>query len=407
LDVRNQNVDRFCLGLFGDMMQRIYPDGKHDLLDSIDETWVKPKLDINYRPPMRILTLINKIRTKTDGLEQKPHPDSQIEGTVRLFIAEASSKTDRAATEREVCEVMASATRDPAWRERQRSVKVLALEHHMVAQRAGFARFWESLNQAPKLKAGLPEGKLEGIPFFRDQVVPLISARRSNDGLAVARMVREHSLLLDYESLKSMSNPSLAIQQAKAAVECVFNLWQVWDDPPLSLVLERVHESGLFPIPDVFAPFVGRSGELYGDQDHQEHDSGSVLDAWREALDVPFSEVEKYVEYITDRSAYGTHQGVKGLEFPRVMVIADDGEAKGTVFSYEKVFGAKELSARDFENQAEGKETSLDRTMRLLYVTCSRAQKSLALVVYTANPHKVQGTALSNGWFSEDEIVMM
>lgn len=34
-----------------------------------------------------------------------------------------------------------------------------------------------------------------------------------------------------------------------------------------------------------------------------------------------------------------THQGVKGLEFPRVMVIMDDHEALGFPFKFDMLFG--------------------------------------------------------------------
>ena len=59
------------------------------------------------------------------------------------------------------------------------------------------------------------------------------------------------------------------------------------------------------------------------------------------------------------------------------------------------------------KNKREGKDTSITRTARLFYVACTRAQKSLAVVAYTANVESVKNTALSNGWFSEDEIYIL
>ena len=66
--------------------------------------------------------------------------------------------------------------------------------------------------------------------------------------------------------------------------------------------------------------------------------------------------------YVSDNSSFGTHQGIKGLEFPRVMVILDDEESRGFLFSYEKLFGAKAPTQTDIKNESEGKETSVDRT---------------------------------------------
>ncbi|MBS6279051.1 hypothetical protein G4947_11190 [[Ruminococcus] gnavus] len=129
--------------------------------------------------------------------------------------------------------------------------------------------------------------------------------------------------------------------------------------------------------------------------------------ALRNALSVPFCELEKYSSYVTDNTRFATHQGVKGLEFPRVMVIMDDAQARGFLFSYEKLFGAKAQSDTGVKNKRKGKDTSITRTARFFYVACTRAKKSLAVVAYTENMESVKNTALSNGWFSEDEIYIL
>jgi DNA helicase II / ATP-dependent DNA helicase PcrA len=56
---------------------------------------------------------------------------------------------------------------------------------------------------------------------------------------------------------------------------------------------------------------------------------------------VPFSQVEDYARYISGASGFDTHQGVKGLEYPRVLVIIDDEDARGFMLSYEKLLGVK------------------------------------------------------------------
>jgi DNA helicase-2/ATP-dependent DNA helicase PcrA len=69
----------------------------------------------------------------------------------------------------------------------------------------------------------------------------------------------------------------------------------------------------------------------------------------------------------------------------------DDSESRGFMFKYEKLFRAGALSEVDVRNVKEGKGT-LDRTRRLLYVTASRARKSLALL-----PQAIRDTVLRNG----------
>ena len=104
--------------------------------------------------------------------------------------------------------------------------------------------------------------------------------------------------------------------------------------------------------------------------------------------------------------AFDTHQGVKGREFKRVLVVMDDEEAGGFLFSYEKLFEVKSPTKNDIDKLAKGEETGVDRTRRLFYVTCTRAEDSLALVAYSNNPELLKQNVINKGWFNEGEIVV-
>lgn len=56
---------------------------------------------------------------------------------------------------------------------------------------------------------------------------------------------------------------------------------------------------------------------------------------------------------------------------------------------------------------SKNKDTGITRTARLFYVACTRAENSLAVVAYTENEELVKATALSNGWFLENEIYII
>ena len=101
------------------------------------------------------------------------------------------------------------------------------------------------------------------------------------------------------------------------------------------------------------------------------------------------------------------NQGVKGREFPRVMVVIDDDAARGFMFSYDKLFGLKAKSKTDLKNEAEGKETGVDRARRLFYVTCTRAESGLAIVAYSSDPNALRATVVEFGWFEEGEVVVL
>ena len=116
---------------------------------------------------------------------------------------------------------------------------------------------------------------------------------------------------------------------------------------------------------------------------------------------------KSYDDYVNQRTRFDTHQGVKGLEFDRVMVIIDDSEAKGFMFSYDKLFGVKELTETDIKHIEAGEESSIDKTKRLFYVVCTRAKESLAIVMYSSDSNKVKNQAISKGWFAEQEIELL
>ena len=176
----------------------------------------------------------------------------------------------------------------------------------------------------------------------------------------------------------------------------VFQFWENENVPTCIEVLKSIRNTGLLKLGNRIDDILSESIE----------DEDIRITALRNALSFPFDELERYYSYVTDNTRFATHQGVKGLEFPRVMVIMDDTQARGFLFSYEKLFGSKSKTDMDLKNEREGKATSLTRTARLFYVACTRAQESLAVVAYSENIYSVKNTALSNGWFHEEEIYL-
>ncbi len=405
-EVQKNKSANLSLGLFGDTMQRIYADGKADLSQNIPNTWAKPVKVINYRCPRRVITLINKIRSVVDDQSQTPHKEE--DGFVRLFIVDTNSAVDKAVVEAKITLQMGTLTGDQKWNHpTQTDVKVLTLEHHMAANRGGFATFFDPLYSVNRLKTGLLDGSLSGVLLFSKRVLPLVKAMQANDKFAASRVIRENSTLIQKAVLKNSTNSIEAIAKAKNAVDSLFSLWADSTDPTLKDILTEVARSGIFQIPDSLLPIAKRLVEEQKTEEESfdETESDPVIDAWDIALKCKFSAFKKYVKYISDESRFGTHQGIKGLEFKRVMVIIDDDEARGFLFSYDKLFGAVEPTVTDIRNEQEGKETSIDRTRRLFYVTCSRAEESLAIVAYTKNPDKIAKYALEQEWLTEGEII--
>ncbi|RCW69599.1 UvrD-helicase domain-containing protein [Pseudorhodoferax soli] len=418
LHVEEEFHGRFSLGLFGDMMQRIYSDGKERLDKAIPARWAMPRKRMNHRCPSRVIEVINSIRRDVDGEEQVPRSDAE-EGVVRVFIAPQAGAAPFA-IEETVRQRMATIADDPAWQNSD-MVKTLALEHLMSARRFGFVEFFEPLWTIEKLRTSLLQGAGAGLGFFIRDVLPLVKALRANDRFGATAIIKASSPLLDRAALQEAgSNQVAQFGKAKAACDGLLALITEQREITAQVVLEFVAQTGLFVIPEALAPFVagdtkaaamediaGHGSQMESAEEGEEEDTTSELSAWSKALEAPLSQIERYDLYARGQSQFGTHQGVKGLEFPRVLVVINDDEARGFLFAYDKFFGTKEKSKADRENEAAGRETGSDRTRRLFYVTCSRAEKSLAIVYYSPDPALARNAILQYGWFDQGEVELI
>lgn len=410
LFILQQNAPRsLSLGLFGDTMQRIYADGKENLHKAFPANWETPAKKLNHRSNKRIITLINSIREDVDQQKQEPRMEKP-DGFVRLFICKRGG--DKSGVEEKATQKMAALTEDPLWNQESNNVKTLILEHHMAAKRMGFFEFFEPLYKEPRLSTGMLDGSLPTITLFTKIILPLVSAHDQGDQYEIARILKKDSIPFKRQELLKSKDQMESLKKCRAATQQLFSLWEHGKDPTLLEVVSNIHVSGLFTIPDSLYPIVTRSDKDRNDikenaGPEEEENQDSVLTAWEAALAQPFSQITKYNDYLSEHSKFGTHQGVKGLEYPRVMVIVDDEEARGFMFSYDKLFGAKSISDTDKKNLEEGKETGIDRTKRLFYVACSRARESLAIVAYTDNPTLVRQSALAYRWFAETEIELL
>lgn len=394
--------DVFALGLFGDTMQRIYADGQPDLGRNIPADWARPIKMMNHRSPRRIVQLGNALRADADGQKQMARNDSET-GVVRLFLAPADA-ADKPTIEKQARTRMAEICQDAAWLEDSR-VKTLTLEHHMAASRRGFLPMFQALDQDSRLGTGLRSGDLAGLRLFTELVAPLLHATTAGDDFGVMALLRKHSPLLKSLTLTTSLQPDDPLATAREAVGALTTLAASSPEVPFMDVLQCISMYGLFEIPASLMPFADNHKNSKDEEPEEDAEiSPASLQAWRAFLETPFAQVTPYAEYVSDQGPFGTHQGVKGREFDRVLVVIDDSEARGFLFSFEKLLGTRPLSDQDRRNLAQGKETSVDRTRRLLYVTCTRSQKSLALVMHAENPDVLVEAVARKGWFVHDEL---
>lgn len=392
--IQQKYKGNFSLGLIGDIMQRIYSDGKEHLGKNLPEDWITPEKKYNYRSCSRIIDLANAIRQDVDKREQIATKTEN--GIVRCFIVNNNVTDKKSDIENKIRNLMAEITNDKLW-QNFANVKILTLEHHMAANRMGFSEFFAPLYSIEKYRIGILDGTLTEISFLVKVLYGLVLAKRNNNNVKIKQIVKKYSNILSKEVLQQNEQPMKNLHKAKNAIDDLFKVIQS-DNVKLKDIIQIMQENHLFEIPDVFKIALKNIDENTFEQDDD-------ISAWSKALDCTFTKFEAYVNYILGTSSFDTHQGVKGLEFDRIMAIIDDEESRGFMFKYDKLFGINPLSDADIKKQCEGKETSIDRARRLFYVICTRAKESLAIVTYTNNPGELKKKLLAKKWFTEKEII--
>ena len=246
LVMQKAHAHRFCLGLIGDTMQRIYPDGKEHIESDIPPTWATPEKKLNHRCPRRIVRLINQIRGHADNHKQEPR-DDRPEGWARLFVFPVDAP-DKPALEQRVRDYMAALTNDADWSDAGKC-KILTLEHHMAARRMGFLAMFEAITSVDDYRTAFLDGSFAPTRFFTHQILPLVTAYRDGNKFAATKLVRESSPLLSKNALRSNDNPIEQLRAAQAAIDSLMALWAD-GDPSCAAIAANVAATNLFALPD-------------------------------------------------------------------------------------------------------------------------------------------------------------
>jgi DNA helicase-2/ATP-dependent DNA helicase PcrA len=312
---------------------------------------------------------------------------------------------------------MASAAADEKWSQPS-EVTTLILEHHMAADRLGFSAMFTPLDKARLTKTGLRSGELSMLRLFSKQVLPIFEAKDRGDEFAVAAIVRAGCPFLTKSNLTRPDVDQVAqIAKAKAGVEQLMALRVAQPNLRFLDVLRSVAASGLFEVPRTLLAFVDPDTDLpaenalthppdpkpvasqpadttgaLAEDEGTESEQSELLAAARAFLETEFSQIAAYRTYIAGQAGFATHHGVKGRQFPRVFVIADDTGAAGFSYNFERLLSSAAGDSR------------VDQTRRLFYVTASRAQRSLAILIYTEDPETVIREVVRKGWFDQAEV---
>jgi DNA helicase-2/ATP-dependent DNA helicase PcrA len=405
---------RFCLGFFGDPMQRIYMTGLGRIHK--EDNWAHITKLENFRCPQRVLAVINSIRSEAPEEDriiqtrgrQVPAGDTfvPVDGYARLFVLPIDER--RSERLKAVCRHLAAQEKDDGWLDEKSgdNVRILVLVHRMAAKRLGFGDLYSAMNDgAPStFKDGFLEGSSWAVRPFLQFVLPLVEAHRAGDDFAAMNLLRRNCPLLDPESLERANISkvlgrlnddidTLSVMLGPTSASSVLDVMNFVRDRQLAILHDRLLEE-----------MAGDAAVSAASQASADGDADDVSVAIASLFACPANQFWGYRKYIDDESPFSTQQGIKGAEFPRVLVVLDDEEGSYNLFSYDKYFGLAPLSEGDRKHMSEGEETVVDRTRRLFYVCCSRATQSLAVALFAQNPANAAEKIKARGIFPADQV---
>lgn len=394
---------KFCLGFIGDPMQKIYTAGA-GAIEPLPG-WKPIEKPENFRCPVAVLNVINNIRAGGDGLTQTGGKTALVGakrtpvlGTAKLLIVPKDDRSGRLATARQW---LSDRHADPLWLsdEPEADVKVLVIAHRMAASRLGFGALYDAFHDKTSegLKDGFDDGSNWSAQPFLKFLMPLVLAQEADDQFEVMNLLRRFAPSLQREHARANALPAI-LKELDDRVKALAQSCGATSTIVAFEALRHLRDGRMFRLDDRLLTAMAEYNPSVSPTD-----TGDAA-ALQKLLHTPMKELWGYRTYIEEQSPFETHQGVKGAEFKRVLIVLDDEEGRHNQFSYGKLFGITPPSDTDRINRREGNETTFDRTRRLLYVCCSRAGKDLAVVFFADDPAEAHTAIVGLGLFPAEDV---
>lgn len=402
------------VGFFGDAMQSIYDTGIGNLNEYIENGKVTEIIkEDNWRCSVEVINLINKIRI--DGIIQEPKGDNaEIKGSIKFIYSNDELDIDIIKTKKYF----------NGWDfTNPKETKELYLTHNLIADKAGFGEVYNVyskdgiIKQVHKIKKKLKEqDRLEEIKNLT--FGNLLEKKIVNEAPNFKKFIEENSLLFEYAkglSFEELSkvyldkeklvgdNKDFLIKHLYKIQDLVFYYEQndinnfirnsnykinsVEDKIKLKDLIEAINDFKNKSISEVI-DFADENELIIKDDLIKQFITENNYLFYR-LKDINYEQIINLYRFEQDFTPYSTQHGIKGAEFNNVFVILDNGKWNKYNFKYL------------FENTA-GKESIIDRTRKMFYVSCSRAKDSL--IVYYNNPSNEVLNKVKK-WFGENNLI--
>jgi DNA helicase-2/ATP-dependent DNA helicase PcrA len=230
-------------------------------------------------------------------------------------------------------------------------------------------------------------------PFIKT-ICQLISAYQRGESRRVIDILRTDSPAYSTTGPNATRKLSEMVGRSKEQLQTLSGIWK---HGTIKEVLVYCREHDLLGMSDRLRDLLAREArpeefdeELYGE------DKGDWLaDSF---LAMSTAELQAYCDFMLEHTAYSTQHGVKGEQYPNVMVVFDDVEAAWNQYSFTKL-----LTPRTAGEPTEGQR---ERGRRLAYVCFSRARENLRILLFTPEPAAARQELIERLHLRSEQIVV-
>ncbi|HHA1754034.1 TPA: UvrD-helicase domain-containing protein [Enterobacter kobei] len=386
------------IGYFGDPWQQIYDRSAGDFAPP-DKGKVIKKAE-NFRCSKSVIRLLNAYRGDVE--QYAAGENAECEGSVEFLLIKAEEPTEprRRYSEEQIERALArmdAAVENWGWAGRDDVMK-LFLARQMIARRLGFAdlnRLFTGDYASSRAQDAFEEGTHFLLKPFLSTICPLITAQSQGDDRKIINLLRRDSPAFASDGLNAEKSLKVMIETSRSLVE---QLHALWDTETIGTILHFCVEMQIIQPSERLSEHLDRPPrtEPFSEELHSFDKGDWLADSF---FKMATGGVSRYFEYLNNNTAYSTQHGVKGEEYPKVLVVYDDVEAAWNQYSFSKTLTP--LTA------GEPSDRQRSVTQKLVYVSFSRAEEDLRIVLFTANPEGAQAELIESKLLSPDQIRIM
>lgn len=385
------------VGYFGDPWQQIY-DGRAGDFTAPPGGRTITKVE-NFRCAPEVIEFLNAFRSDVQQVPagQNRHIAGSVE--IRLVQAETPEGARRRYSEPQLENALNSMDQAIVawgWAGREDVIR-LFLVRQMIARRLGFSNL-NQLFTGPYASARAQDDYESGehyllSPFIKT-ICPLVTAYQHGESRKAIDILRMDSPAYSTTGPNASRKLREMVDRSK---EQLRTLSETWKSGTIREVLVYCRDHDLLGMSDMLRDLLAREPRredfdeaLYGE------DKGDWLaDSF---LAMSTAELQAYCDFMLEHTAYSTQHGVKGEEYPNVMVVFDDVEAAWNQYSFTKL-----LTPRTAGGPTEGQR---ERGRKLSYVCFSRARENLRVLFFTPEPAAARRELIETLHLRPEQIVI-